>query len=145
VIIKHAALPLKTWLGHGNGMDEAREAPWPADALFHFFDVEVGYRPPGTFSTCIENVPRPIVLRDWKYHASLCPSGKCGSSKLQVRPHEEGAFYLLSDKIRLLGVPVNWQNECICPLIEKNCASQVAFGKCLTLSTSLLKLKCLKQ
>jgi hypothetical protein len=45
-------------------MDEAREAPWLADALFRSFDVEVGYMPPGTFSTCVENVPRPIVLRD---------------------------------------------------------------------------------
>jgi hypothetical protein len=47
------------------------------------------------------------------------------------------------------GVPVNWQNECVCPLFEKNRASQVTFGKCLKLSKNLLKpkrlkLKCLK-
>jgi hypothetical protein len=42
------------------------------------------------------------------------------------------------------GVPVNWQNECVCPLFEKNRASQVAFGKRLKLSKNLLKLKRLK-
>jgi hypothetical protein len=47
-----------------------------------------------------------------------------------------------SDQVQ--GVPVNWQNECICPLFKKKHASQVAFGKCLKLSKNLLKLKCLK-
>jgi hypothetical protein len=42
------------------------------------------------------------------------------------------------------GVLVNWQNECVCPLFEKNRASQVAFGKHLKLSKNLLKLKHLK-
>jgi hypothetical protein len=46
--------------------------------------------------------------------------------------------------VAALGVPVNWQNECVCPLFEKNRASQVAFGKRLKLSKNLLKLKRLK-
>jgi hypothetical protein len=74
-----------------------------------------------------------------------------------VRTGISGGLYFANDILSLpekerpnfvacvdLGVLVNWQNECVCPLFEKNRASQVAFGKRLQLSKNLLKLKRLK-